>query len=262
MRTLRYIWTRVLLIAGISLTLISCDESSPAPLEPIDFLYEETFEGSEPFSTAYNKEVGTWDYALQFVSDPVYQGNYCARFEVRADQPLIAEGKRSEVSIIRWAEGQLTNSAWYSFAVYFPSVGYEYDHTHDVISQWLDYPDGSPIRLLTKGNQISMEVGNAKGEKINFEIGELTKDTWHEFVFHIIHSPVSNGLIELWHNNKLIVNYQGGNQYNTSLPKWKIGLHKASFEYGTSGVTRRIIYFDNIRVSDERASYQHMKPGG
>jgi hypothetical protein len=241
-------------------TLIFCSDDPVAPkLLPVQLLYEETFEGLEPFSTAYHKEVGDWDYALQYVNSPAYTGTKSARFEIRVDQPLIADGKRAEVSIVRGALGQIEKDTWYSFAVYFPSVGYEYDHTHEVISQW--YQDGSPVRLLTDKDKILLEVGNEKGGiKEEFEIGAITKDVWNEIVIHFIHSHGSDGHITLWYNGELTIDRSGGNMFDNILPKWQIGIYKSAFEMGTSDVSNRIIFFDNIKVGGANASYNHMIP--
>ena len=57
--------------------LISCNEDPAAPAGPkipAKVLYAEDFEGISPFSTVYSKEVGDWDYALQYVTSPVFKG--------------------------------------------------------------------------------------------------------------------------------------------------------------------------------------------
>ena len=69
------------LAAGV---VISCNEdpAPPAgPKIPAKVLYAEDFEGVSPFSTVYSKEVGDWDYALQYVTSPVFLGTVCARLE-------------------------------------------------------------------------------------------------------------------------------------------------------------------------------------
>src|SRR3954454_3565214 len=68
-----------------------------------NLLYEETMEGSAPFSSAAGIENCGLDYALQFVTNPVFEGAKSARFEIRKDQPLVGSAKkiRSEVSIIK-----------------------------------------------------------------------------------------------------------------------------------------------------------------
>lgn len=216
-------------------------------------------EGTAPFSTATNKEVGTWDYALQFVTAPVFKGLKSARFEIREDQPLVHSGKRAEIVIVKGANGDITKNTWYSFAVYFPA-SYAYDKEREVINQW--YQNGSPATSLrTDEDRILLETGNTMSTRKRIDLGPIIKEKWHTFVFHFIHSYGSDGLIELWINGTKVLTRTGGNMYNDVLPKWKIGLYKSAFKtLGASYVKSRVIYFDNIRVGNEKATYSEMDP--
>ncbi|MEX2232402.1 MAG: polysaccharide lyase [Cyclobacteriaceae bacterium] len=155
--------------------------------------------------------------------------------------------------------GAITKNTWYSFAVYFPSVGYEYDDEREVINQW--YQNGSPATSLrTQRDRMLLETGNTEDSRKQYDIGAISKNRWHTFVFHFIHSYGTDGLIELWYDGTKKLTIRGGNMYDDILPKWKIGLYKSAFKYGTSAVNRRIIYFDNIRVGNEKATYATMRP--
>lgn len=224
-----------------------------------NLIYQETMEGLTPFSTAHDWDVGSWDYALQFVKSPIYKGIKTARFEIREDQPLVAGGKRSEITIIKGPLENFTKNSWYSFAVYFPSNGYEYDDEREIINQW--YQNGSPATSLrTRRDRILLESGNTKDNRKQFDIGAIAKNKWHTFVFHFIHSYGTDGLIEVWFNGTKKLTLKGGNMYDDILPKWKIGVYKSAFKYGLSGVTRRVIYFDNVKVGDDKSTYETMKP--
>jgi len=237
----------------------STADSSLARGSSANLLFEETFEGPSPFSTAHSFDVGTWKYALQYVSSPVFRGKKAARFEIRKDQPLVSGGKRSEVVIVKGADGEIKKNTWYAFAVYFPSVGYEIDREREVINQW--YQNGSPATSLrTQKDRILLETGNTTNSRRQIDIAPITKNKWHTFVFHFIHSYKSDGLIELWHNGKKVLTVHGGNMYDDVLPKWKIGLYKSAFKHGTSDVSKRIIYFDNVRVGDGTATYADLDP--
>ncbi len=224
-----------------------------------NLIFEETVEGSSPFSTAHSMDIGSWDYALQFLTAPAYKGVKSARFEIREDQPLVADGKRSEAVIVKGADGEIGKDTWYSFAVYFPS-SYVYDDQREIINQW--YQSGSPATSLrTEEDRIILETGNTSSTRKEINLGSVTKETWHTFTFHFIHSFNSDGLIEVWHNGNKILSHNGGNMYDDVLPKWKIGLYKSAFKYpGKSDVKSRVIYFDNIRVGNENATYEEMAP--
>ncbi|WP_197088617.1 polysaccharide lyase [Rufibacter radiotolerans] len=239
-------------------------------------LFEETFENGKPFSTAHGIETGDWDYALNYVSKPVFRGKRAARFEIRKDQPLVQNGKRSEITVV----GAVTNKhRWYSFAAYFPADGFVKDTEREVICQWHQRPDyhlgekaASPATSLrvnkdrfvldTGFNAEQVSTGVTEESRKKIDLGPVTKDTWHEFVFHFIHSYGPDGLVEVWHNGTKVVSQKGGNMYNSAaMPKWKIGLYKAAFKTDKSTVTRRVIYLDNIRVGNEKATYVDMAPG-
>ena len=225
----------------------------------VKVIYEETFEGPDPFSEAYNIEIGEWNYALQYVTKPVFEGNKAACFTIKETQPLVKNGKRAEVTIIK-GENLPGRDMWYSFAAYFPSDGFAYDETQEMINQW--YQDGSPATgLRINRDRFYLLTGNEMDSRKKLDLGQVTKDTWHEFVFHFIHSYGTDGLIEVWHNGTKILTHKGGNMYNVDImPKWKIGLYKSSFKYGTSLVDKRVAYFDNIRVGNEKASLKDMNP--
>lgn len=224
-----------------------------------NLVYEETVEGPSPFSTAHDWDVGDWDYALRFVEYPRFRGVRSARFEIHKDQPLVANGKRSEITIIKTAEEGMAKEMWYSFAVMFPANGYEYDHTREIVNQW--FQNGSPATSLrTKADRILLESGNELSNRKQYDIAPIVKNQWHKVVMHFIHSYGTDGLIELWYDGIKKLTIRGGNMYNDILPKWKIGLYKASFKDGTSDVSRRVVFFDNVRAGNATSTYSTMQP--
>jgi hypothetical protein len=107
-------------------------------------VFEETFEEANPFSTVVDVENCRRDYALEIVTHPVFQGYKAARFEIRKDQPLVGSSKkvRSEVTIFKGDDDdRFTREMWYSYSIYFPSIGLEYDDESECINEWLE--DGS-----------------------------------------------------------------------------------------------------------------------
>jgi hypothetical protein len=264
-----------------------------------NLIYEETFEGSTYFplsGTSLNKthniencyeDAGYSDPSLAWtlgaVTNPFYKGQKSVRFEIRKDQPLVGTGEkiRSEVTIIKGTEdSRFTKDIWYSFAVNFPSVGMEYDDTRDCINQWFeDGSDETTIRVekdkaflevtppegsssLKKYDLFTPSIGTA-GNVTTSTLTSFTsipKNQWNEFVFHFIHSTGSDGLIEVWRNGVKIHHITGRNMH-LMLPKWKVGLYKASFLSGESSRSSRVIYFDNIRVGKAGSSLADMISG-
>ncbi|MEI6946262.1 polysaccharide lyase [Paraflavisolibacter sp. H34] len=237
------------------------DEVVPANRNPSNpnLVFEETLENDKPFNCYNQKSLGEWEYAIRYVDKPAFRGERSVRFEIREWQRLVQGGKRAEVVIVKGTDKDISREAWYSFAAYFPSSGYEYDNDREVINQW--FQDGSPATSLrTQRDRFLLETGNKRSKREQYDLGPIEKDRWHEFVFHFIHDDDSKGLIEIWHDGEKVLKRRGGNMYEGNLPKWKIGLYKATFKsrYGTSQVNRRVIYFDNIRVGNRKASFEDM----
>ena len=83
-------------------------------------------------------------------------------------------------------------------------------------------------------------------------------------MFHVTHSAGDDGLVEIWRDGKLIAQSNGANMYDLTggvfhAPGWKLGIYKSSWNKG--GVTnssKRVLYFDEIKLGDERASLNDM----
>jgi hypothetical protein len=223
-------------------------------------IFEETFEGLVPFATAHIKEIGDWDYALSYVTNPAFEGSKAVRFEIKKGQPLVKNGKRAEVTIIKGNKLPSKNM-WYSYAVYFPE-DYDKDQEQEIITQW--YQDRTPATAVrTKDNRVILVTGNnnSPDNRIKLTLGPINKGRWSTFIFHFIHSPGANGLIEVWRDGAKVLTHNGGNMYGVNiLPKFKVGLYKSSFKYGTSSVNKRVIYFDNIKVGGPQSTLAIMNP--
>lgn len=249
-------------------TVASATLSSP------NLYLEETMEGSNPF-TSFGGGIENcqtdWTYSF---GTPAFEGNKSVRFEIRKDQPLVGSSQRvrSEVTVIRGTEWPgFTKEAWYSFAIYFPAVGFEYDDTRDCINQWFE--DGSDETTIRAEKdqaflEVTPEAGSATLYKYDLfstqktattpsSFTKIPKNEWHEFVFHFVHSTGSDGLIEVWKDGAKIHTINGRNMH-LKLPKWKIGLYKSSFLNKTSSRYSRVLYFDNVRVGGANATLADM----
>jgi Polysaccharide lyase len=270
-----------LLLVGMSFSCKDNDREDAVtpvvdPVEPARaVLFEETFEGPMPFSQAQNTAFGA-AHSLVIVTDPVYQGTHSARFQLRDTDPMISDGTRAEVTVIK---DSVKEEMWYSFAVLFPANGFVPEPENEVISQWHQLPDThlgenaqSPAtHLLVEKDRFILGIGYNKAlvsDGVNrdnhkdYDLGPVTKDTWHEFVFHFIHSIHAEGLVEVWHNGEKVRTHQGGNMYNNvDMPKWKLGIYKFQWNgEGTTDTHERILYIDNIRVGNARATLADMSP--
>lgn len=244
----------------------------PAP----KWIFEETFEGPRPLATVHKKEFGA-PHAFTLVDTPVFQGRRAARLELRDTDPMVSNGTRAEVTIVKDA---VEKEMWYSFAVLFPSEGFEKDRQTEIISQWwqsgdkhLGEANTSPATALRiKSDRFILDTGFNGGlvsrgvepeSRRKIDLGPVTKEVWHQFVFHFVHSYQSEGLIEVWHNGNKILSHAGGNMYNNvALPKWKLGIYKWKWnEEDTTDTHRRVLYYDNIRVGNKSTSLTAISTG-
>ncbi|MEO5635306.1 MAG: heparin lyase I family protein, partial [Candidatus Paceibacterota bacterium] len=292
------------LIAWFVLLLFFHTPAIPAQTKS-NIIYEETFEGTNYFplsGTAINKTKAVENFCtnlcltepplppgidcswpLSTVTSPVYQGNKAVRFEVRKDQPL--EGGacrvRSEVVIIAGNDTRFNNTSdrWYSYDVYFPSVGMEAESTRDFVNQW--YEDGGlDCQVSTKNGRLNFEVidaigstttkffdlfgvpNSASGANITTAGTAFTLipyNVWNSFVFHFKHDETGAGLIEIWRNGVKIQTISGANMHTSILPKWKMGVYRPSA--ASSNQYSRVLYFDNVRVGNSTATLADMSSG-
>jgi hypothetical protein len=229
-----------------------------------NLIFEELFEGTNPLSTI-SKEVAA-DYSLQYTQALAFRGNTSARFELRDTDNMVNAGTRSEMAFAP-ATGK---DRWYSFAVFFPN-DYASDSGDEVITQWHSFPDAGEI---WRSPSLAMYLHNDKFKfsldfnaepvsnishtvnRTHFDLGAVPKGVWIEFVFHVIHSYESDGLVEIWQNGTKVLTHKGGNSWNDKqLPYWKVGIYKWLWNHsGTTDTNKRVLYYDNVKVGNENAT--------
>jgi hypothetical protein len=241
----------------------------------VHLIFSETFESPVPLYSVHGTDFGA-PHSFSVVTNPVFSGVRSARFELRDTDPMVSSGTRAEVTVVK---DTVQKEMWYSFAALFPADGYAKDSQKELISQWHQTADDhlgeksqSPAtQLLIKNDRFILETGYndqqvSKGilpeSRKRIDLGPVTKDTWHKFVFHFIHSYESDGLIEIWLNDKKLLTHPGGNMYNNiAMPRWKIGIYKWKWNgEGTTDTDKRILYFDNIKVGDKKVSWSDISP--
>ena len=88
---------------------------------------------------------------------------------------------------------------------------------------------------------------------------KIKRGQWTDFVYHIIFSAGSDGLIEVYSDNDSkdgtltkVATKTGINTFNNELgPYFKIGLYKPGWErIINSPVDTRVIYYDEVRIAD------------
>lgn len=221
-----------------------------------NIIYKENCDGPTLFAKYAKKQAAT-SYAITQVSDKCYSGIASARFELRDTDAEVQSGTRAEIVF-----PMITNlDRWYSFAIYFPKDGYLKDDADEVISQWHQGGGKTPALCLRTRNDILYlrVLGVWKS------LGAIVKDTWQAYVLHVKHSSGSTGLVEIWKDGKPFFTYKGPNMYKVGgdikNPNWKLGIYKSTWNStAKTKTTKRVLYFDEIKMGNEKVTYNEMAP--
>lgn len=234
---------RILLFLLLPLTIFSQN-----------IIYQERCDGPTLFASYVKKQTAT-PYAITQAKDKCYSGAQSARFELRDSDPEVQSGTRSEIV---FPEATSLNR-WYSFAIYFPKDGYLKDDADEVINQWHQGGGKTPALCLRTRNDILYlrVLGVWKS------LGTIVKDTWQSYVLHVKHASDATGVVEIWRDGKLTLSYKGPNMYKVTgdihNPNWKLGIYKAKWNGAAKTLTsKRVLYFDDIKMGSERATLQEM----
>ena len=273
--TVKFIRTnqRILASALLMASIASCQKSVIEPAAPTydestmnatvsakatsNLVWSDNLEGSTFFSTVPSVQTAT-SYAITTVTNPAYQGSKAARFELRDTDPENHSGTRSEISF-----NDATNlNRWYSYALYVPSAYYKSDAEDEIITQWHQGGSLTPaLCLRVKSDKLYIRILGTTW----VELGAFDKDAWHSYVMHIKHSSGSDGLIEIWKDDKLILNRAGANMYKVEgdihNPNVKMGIYKSDWNGSSTTATNiRVLYMDDIKIGNENATYADMVP--
>lgn len=203
-------------------------------------------------------------------------GRNAVRFEVDRTDQKVNNGYRSELRMAK--ENTADIERWYKFSIFLPE-DYEIDSTFEVLAQWHEVPDFSlgekwrsaPISLQTDKDKWKICINSASDPvntdktislKKTLELGDIKKGVWTDWLFHIRFSYQDDGVLEVWENKKMVADYKGPNYYNDKTgPFFKIGIYKTPWKFyrNNSIVTNRVIYFSDVKVGNEHASFNSMQ---
>ena len=207
-------------------------------------------------------------YSIQRSDSVAKSGNYSLRFELRKDDSLVANGKRAEIKLK--AEASPNVERWYRFSYFLPD-NYKNDSIPEILAQWHEIPDwdlgedwrSPPLSLFTQNGQWKFLIMWAT-DKVNtnktisgrkmIDLGEYETGRWTEWIFHLYFAYKEDGLVQIWKNGELVVDYHGPNYYNDkSGPYFKVGIYKWDWKNPSkeSTVTQRVFFIDDVRVGDD-----------
>ncbi|WP_160166665.1 polysaccharide lyase [Arcticibacter svalbardensis] len=240
-------------------------------------IFETSFE-SIAYLSIWKAQEKQSKFSIQRSNTVSKVGKYSLKVTLKRDDKIIANGKRAE--LVLKPETDPKSERWYGFTIFFPD-SYILDNEPESVMQLHDYPDfdlgenwrSPPISLQTRNGHLylvilwSRTIVNTSPEgKKEIDLGLYHKKSWNDIVFHIIPSWENDGIIEVWKNSKFITQYKGPNVYNDRIGTYfKLGLYKWTWmlkkEKKMVGINKRIIYYDEVRIGDNKASYKDVAPG-
>ncbi|HEX6429248.1 MAG TPA: polysaccharide lyase [Niastella sp.] len=224
-----------------------------------NLLYQENADGTW-FNNSFAKMQAAASYSITASTAQAYSGTKSIRFELRDTDPEVQGGTRAEMTF-----PVTTNmNRWYSYALYIPSAQYKAESEDEVITQWHQGGGATPaLCLRTRGDHFWLRVLGTTW----IDLGAIDKDKWHSYVWHVKHSSGSDGLVEIWRDGTKILNRTGPNGYPLNstyhMPFFKYGVYKSDWNgSGTTATNLRVLYFDEVKMGNENATYNDMVPSG
>lgn len=214
----------------------------------------------------------------EIVQSPVRAGKYAIRNDLTyEDFKTYGDSRNRRSEIYHENVGRPGEERWYGFSVYLPK-DWE-NEMFDIVMQIHNHPDPgegakSPIMTLeTEGKnwkvndrfdreKISKPANHGAGGTITSNRlweGPYEVEKWTDWVFHVKWSLDDDGLIEAWKDGVKVVEHKGPNGYNDEQPYYmKIGVYKPA--YRVTAPPHRVIYHDEVRIGNEKASYADVAP--
>lgn len=183
----------------------SSGSTSPAPVSSAS---SEPLGQSVTWGGGYETgDLSQWDLVQQvapdrisLVHDPVRQGQYAARYEVRPGDNIGNTSTRAEVGkYLGEHEGEERYYRWYTY--FDPSFPTNYPEEFVTFTQWRAEDESESLgSFMVWGNQIELRRDGTRWST------PIQKGVWNKFVYHVKWSPDPNvGFIELWYNDQLVL---------------------------------------------------------
>ncbi len=261
-------------IAGLVLTemVLSTLGASQETTKPTLFVGD--FEAGDLSGWRTNEQC--CPHSINVVQEPVRAGANAVRFEVRQDDPNVANSKRAELKL---EPVPASSERWYAVSIYLPK-DYRKDPTPEIVTQWHATPDfdkgetwrSPPLALLThegkwrigwRWDSARVTQGNSPEGTLGRTVGNYQTGRWTDWVFHVKWSWKENGLLQVWKNGKQVIHHKGPNAYHDKRgPYFKTGIYKWPFKTQPKETTvkKRILYVDEVRIGGAGTTLDELKP--
>jgi hypothetical protein len=261
------------------LIILSCSSASAKA----DVLFSATFENQD-FNGLDEKPL-CCQHSAKTVSSPARTGQYAVRFILNSDDAGYIYSQWQDpvhrAMLAKYKTAKIGDIRWYGVSIYVdPSWR---DTTRDpngtIVFQWHRVPDPGEA---TKSPHLSIQITRddvwkivnlsdpnpittpGSSKMISWNVGNVEKGKWVDWVVHAKWSYKSDGILKVWKDGELLVNYAGPNLFNDQQPEFiMFGVYKARWNHELPSQRNTLtVYFDGIKVGDANSSYNDVAPNG
>lgn len=223
---------------------------------------EDGFESGEISHVLWQQDTGS-DCAIGFVKEPIRSGELALQFRASNNArcelvPHTVRGRFGELKR-KFIREPYHQDRWYVFSTFLHGP-WKYDDSNEVLAQWHASPDpiianehgrGPPLALRVTKDYFRISYGwdsafrSTKKHIAKYTLwyDSLETEQWIDWVFHVRWSYENDGLIRIWKNRELIVDYNGPNAYNDLRGVYlKLGIYHPRPE--------RTVTFDDVYIDD------------
>ncbi|MCH9688514.1 MAG: polysaccharide lyase [Deltaproteobacteria bacterium] len=218
--------------------------ATPAAAEPI---WSGDFETGDLSQWIVYPQVVPAPERVTIVEDPVREGQYACRVEIRPEDLGVGDLNRQELTYQPDYENFEGTEAYYSL-----SLMIEQELVQDWHLPW--YWEGDPffvqaMGLSVFGAQLQFQTGVPQGSSVQHWGTAFTPGVWHDFVFHILWSPdPAVGFVEVYYGGEVVVptlnvatmHSSGGDSFPNFM---KVGMIRSDLITETE-----VIYIDGVRA--------------
>lgn len=227
------------------------------PAQSKNLILHEGFEGGN------HKQLGAHEGCCHaVVTTPTRAGRHSYRSTLGSP----AKTDRPERAEIKLKPFPVDSERWVGISIFIPSGA---DKGSTSLFQFVRKPGGA-VNRYAAAFQLESEKGQFKiirrgagstgkrGDNQTWNLGAITYDKWTDIVFHYKGATTSNGLFEVWVNGARKMKYQGiTEERRRQGPYLKLGIYVG---IGNKIGKETSIFYDELRVGDEHASYKDVAP--
>jgi len=139
------------------------------------------------------------------------------------------------------------------------------DNAGEHVFQW--HPNNlngtATAALWTSGGRFVFQT-NAGGSSKNVyhDLGPIISNEWVSWIIHVKWVNDNTGFLQVWKNGELMIDRKNFISCPPEGSYFKLGINKFGWLDQPSTTERRVLYFDEVRIGDERVNFEMVNPTG